>query len=177
MERVATALGMLGLAAAIGGLTVGELVVAEGLTAQASLIDANLAKTLAAPLHLRCAEIALVGCILLALATPRWIASRFATTLALVAVGCAGLARLVILPRLYGAWAQVDLVARRPAERIAAATELADHATLVAATMAGLLVMLVGLAAWPRLPSKQSQGSAATPSPAASVATPSPAIT
>jgi hypothetical protein len=148
MDRLATGLGMLGVGVALGALVAGELVVSTGLAAQTSYIDANLAKTLTAPLHLRCAQIVLVACIALAMATPRWIASRVATAMALSAVGLAALHRLVVLPKLYATWAQADLVAGRPPAKIAEAQALAEQGTWLALATGVALVGVVVLAAW-----------------------------
>lgn len=156
MDRVALCIGLLAVAAALGALAVGELVVAPGLESATHYIDANLAKTLTAPMHQQCAQVVFVSCIVLALCAPRMIVSRAGTTAALCALGCVALYRFVMLPRLYEAWSRADLVAGRPATRIADAEHLADQTLMLAGALASLLVTIVVLAAWtrPRAPAR-----------------------
>ncbi len=146
MDRLAAALGMLGLAVALGALAVGELVVAPGLAELDAFVDANLAKTLTAPLHLRCAMLVLIGTLAIAAAAPRWIHSRVGTTMALCAVGCAAAYRLAVLPKAYATWAMADLVAGRPPEKIEQAQELANNASWLAAAAVALLLGILVLA-------------------------------
>ena len=143
MERLSAFFGVLGLAAAAGGLAIGNLVILPGLTGEHVLLDANQAISLAGPLHLRCAEFTLVGALLMALAVPRWVKSRGASALALVATGCAAIARLWLLPQLYEAWAKVDLVAARPVARMAEAELLAEQALSLDVLLAAVLVAFV----------------------------------
>ena len=148
MGRVACSLGILALAAAIGAMAVGELIVVPGLRGASDLVGPNLARSMTAPLHLRCAEIVFGAAIVLALAVPRWLGSRVATTVALLVIGCAAVERFVILPELYEAWSRVDLVAMRPVERVADAQALADRARWLDYAHAALLALLVGFAGW-----------------------------
>ena len=146
MDRLAAALGMLGLAVALGALAVGELVVAPGLAELDAFIDANLAKTLTAPLHLRCAMLVFIGTLAVAAATPRWVRSRVGTTMALCAVGCTAAYRLAVLPKAYATWALADLVAGRPPDKIVQAQELANNASWLAAAAVALLLGIMVLA-------------------------------
>lgn len=167
MDRVALSIGLLAVASALGALVAAELVVAPGLGAATGYIDANLAKTLTAPMHLRCAQIAFVACVVLALCAPRMIASRAGTTAALCAVGCVSLYRFVMLPRLYEAFARADLVAGRPEARIADAAHLADQTLMLAGALGALLVTIVGFVAWSRPGApKTSPARAEAPAPA-----------
>jgi hypothetical protein len=172
MDRVAMSIGLLAAAAALGALAVAELVVAPGLASATGYIDANLAKTLTAPMHQRCAQIVFVACIVLALCTPRMIVSRVGTTAALCAVGCVALYRFVMLPRLYEAWSRVDLVAGKPEARIADAQGLADQTLMLAGALAALLVTIVVLAAWSRPLARKA--APAKPAPEPATATPAP---
>ncbi|MBL4687964.1 MAG: hypothetical protein JKY37_25460 [Nannocystaceae bacterium] len=147
MERLAAFVGVLGLLAAAGALVVGDLILVPGLSAQHLLLDANLATSVTEPVHLRCAEVALVGTIVLALAVPRWLGSRFATAAALLAVGCAGLSRAVLLPKIYTAWGHVDLVAGRPLAQLGQAKELAEQGQALHAVLGVFLLLVVGFVA------------------------------
>lgn len=131
MQRAAACIGILALAAALGALVVGQLVVVPGLEGQggqAALVDPNLLTRLVAPVHLRCAEIALVGAVILLGVTPQWLRSRLATTLALVAVTGTGALRMIMLPAVYEAWSRVDRVALAPHDRLVRAEGLAEEA-------------------------------------------------
>ena len=147
MDRVAAFLGVLGLAAAVGALAVCDLALIPALTGEHPLLDPNQAVSIRGPIHLRCAEIALVGIVVAALAVPRWLGSRLATTVSLMAIACAAFSRFMLLPRVYEAWSRVDLVAERPAQRFVDAQELAGQTLWIDGTLAALLVLLVGLAA------------------------------
>lgn len=175
MDRLAAAVGMLGLAVALGALAVGELVVAPGLAELDAYIDANLAKTLTAPLHLQCAMLVLLGTLAVAAATPRWIGSRIGTTIALCAVGCAAAYRLAVLPKAYATWAMADLVAGRPPEKIAQAQELANNATWLAAAAVALLAGIIVLAARGRVAPAVDESPTPVPSPATDASAPAPA--
>lgn len=128
MQRAAACLGIIALAAALGALVVGELVVLPGLQAQAGLVDLNLLTRLVAPIQLRCTEIALVAAVVLVGVAPYWLRSRVLTTLALLAVAGTGALRLMVLPSLYEAWSKVDRVALAPYEPLMRAQGLADEA-------------------------------------------------
>jgi len=139
---LAAFLGTLALCAAIGAVTVGYGVVLPTLEAQAHLVDANLGRALAEPIVMRLAEILVGASIVFALAAPRWLRTRLGTTLALALVMATTANRVLMAPAVYAAWARVDLVAGRPAERLARAQELAqDQLWLLAST----LVLLLGL--------------------------------
>jgi len=148
VRRAAASLGTIALAAALGALAIGQLVVIPGLEANGALVDANLLTRLAAPLHLRCMEIALVGSVVLLGIAPYWLRSRLATTLALLAAAGTGALRVVLLPSVYEAWSRVDRVAQGPYDRLVRAEGLAEEAYwLGLGTIAVLLLMtfLVGL--------------------------------
>ncbi|MEM6993739.1 MAG: hypothetical protein AAF721_24710 [Myxococcota bacterium] len=166
MDRVATFVGVLGLAAAAGALMIGELVVLPGLTGPSVLLGPNLATTIAGPIHLRCAEVALVGTIVLALALPHWLSARFATAAALLAIGFAAFNRLVVLPTVYEAWGKVDLVAARPLARLTEAEALAEQATWMSAGLAVCLLTVAGFVAAHR-PRKPAARPSPAPEPAA----------
>mgnify|MGYP007032564521 FL=1 len=137
-------IGTLALATALGGVLLAELVVVPGLELQAHLIDANLAKALTGPLHLRQAEVVLASVLVLAAVVPRWLTSTVATTAALLSVALAAGLRLALLPSVYTAWSRVDRVAGRPVERIVEAERLSDLAGWL--SLATLLVL--GGIAW-----------------------------
>lgn len=149
MQRAAACLGIVALAAALGALVVGELVVLPGLEGQgAQLVDINLLTRLVAPIHLRCVELALVAAVVLVGVAPYWLRSRLATTLALLTVAGTGALRMVVLPSLYEAWSRVDRVAQAPYDRLQRAQDLADEAYwlgLGSITLLVLMGVLVGL--------------------------------
>lgn len=137
-------IGMLALGLALGSIVLGHLILVPALRADTSLVDANLARALAEPLALRTAELSLAACILLAAVVHRWLRHRAGLSLALLAVGVAGIERFVLLPRLHVAWGRVDLVAMRPHAKIAVAEQLS---TIHHAAIATLLVLLLATAA------------------------------
>jgi len=153
VQRAAACLGILALAAALGAMVVGELVVVPGLAAQGDLVDLNLLTRIAAPVHLRCTEIALVSAVLLLGVASHWLRSRLATTLALLTVASTGALRLVLLPAVYEAWARVDRVAALPYDRLMHAQDLTDEAYwlgLGGITMLVAMAVLAGVHwAWP----------------------------
>lgn len=128
VQRAAACIGILALSMAFGALVVGQLVVLPGLEGQGALVDANLLTRLAAPVHMRCVEIALVGSVLLLGVAPYWLRSRLVTTLALVAVTGTGAMRMIMLPAAYEAWSRVDRVAQAPYERLVRAQGLTEEA-------------------------------------------------
>lgn len=134
------------MAAALGAMAVGQLVVLPGLDSQGNLVDANLLTRVAAPIHLRCTEIALVGSVLLLGLVSTWLRSRLAATLALLAAMGTGVLRLVLLPSLYEAWARVDRVALLPHDRLIHAQDIADEAYWLGLGSITMLVMLAVLA-------------------------------
>ncbi len=141
--RPTALIGMLALGLALGSIVLGHLILVPMLQADTTLVDANLARALAEPLALRTAELALAACIVLAAVAHRWLRHRAGTTLALLAVGIAGIERFGLLGRLHVAWARVDLVAMRPQVKIAAAEQLA---TIHHAALAALIVLLLAIA-------------------------------
>lgn len=148
MQRVAACLGILALASALGAMVVGQLVVLPGLYGQDSLVDVNVLTRLAAPIHLRCTEIALLGSVLLVGVASAWPRSRLGATLALLAAMSTGVLRLVLLPSLYEAWARVDRVAMLPHDRLVRAQDIADEAYwlgLGSITMLVLIGVIAGL--------------------------------
>lgn len=177
MERLAAFVGVLGLLAAAGALVVGDLILVPGLSAQPVLLDPNLATSVTEPVHLRCAEVALVGTVVLALAVPRWLGSRFATAAALLAVGCAGLSRAVLLPQIYTAWGHVDLVARRPLAQLGQAKELAEQGQALHAVLGMLLLVVVGfIAAQRSAQAPRLHTSSETSPPPETTTSPPPAV-
>jgi hypothetical protein len=148
VQRAAACIGILALAAALGALVVGQLVVLPSLEGQGALVDANLLTRLAAPIHLRCVEIALVGSVVLLGVAPQWLRSRLVTTLALVAVTGTGALRMIMLPSLYEAWARVDRVVLAPHDRLVRAEGLAEEVWwlgLGSMTMLALVGVVAGL--------------------------------
>jgi hypothetical protein len=146
--RPSASLGLLALCVGLGTLGSAELFVFPALDAHV-LLDANLAKSIAAPLHTRLAEVELAAGLVLAAVAHQWLGSRWAQSLAIVVCALATLQRVVILPALYDAWARTDLVAGRPVERLLDAQHLASRQQLVATAMAMLLVAIVVLASRP----------------------------
>lgn len=148
MQRAAACIGILALAAALGSLVVGQLVVLPALEHQFALVDANLLTRMVAPVHLRCTEIAMVAAALLLGVTPRWLRSRWMTTLALLAVTGTGALRLIMLPAAYEAWSKVDRVARAPYDRLVHAEGLTEEAWwlgLGSMAMLALMAVVAGL--------------------------------
>jgi hypothetical protein len=134
---------MLALGLALSSIVLGHLILVPTLRAEPTLVDANLARALAEPLALRTAELSLAACVVLAAVAHRWLRHRAGTTLALLAVGIAGVERLGLLPRLHVAWGRVDLVAMRPHAKLAVAEQLS---TIHHAALAALLVVLLAIA-------------------------------
>jgi hypothetical protein len=135
---------MLALGLALGSIVLGHSILVPTLRADTSLVDANLARALAEPLALRTAEVALGACMVLAAVAHRWLRHRAGTSLALLAVGVAGVERFGLLPRLHVAWSRVDLVAMRPQAKVAVAEQLS---TIHHAAIATLIVLLLATAA------------------------------
>lgn len=163
MRRFAASLGILALAAALGAMVLVQLVVVPGLQAQAGLVDLNLLTRVIGPVHLRGVEISLVAAVLLAGICPYWLRSRLATTLALLAVGGAGAMRMVLLPKLYDAWARVDRVAEAPYDRLVRAEGMADEVMWLGVgtiVVLALMAVVVGLQwatpLWPRPPRRET---------------------
>lgn len=107
-----------------------------------TLVDANLARSLAEPLHLRLAEIGLGATLAAFVLVPRWTRSRVAAALAMVLVVSMALWRALLVPALYAAYARVDLVAGRPLDRLQEVERLDDLESAAVSAMALLFVAL-----------------------------------
>lgn len=125
--RLLDAIGRSVLAITLGAIVVGHVFVVPMLASPSPLLDANLARAIAAPIELRIADVVAFGSVLTACVVPRWTERHVATTLALVAIALAGLDRLLVLPRLHEAWARTDLVAMRPLSHLEAAQTLSTQ--------------------------------------------------
>ncbi len=150
MRSLAALLGTLALALALGSLVVGHFVLIPALGSNA-LIDANLARSLAEPLALRCASVVMVACAALALLVRPWLRHTLALSLGLIAVAIAGLDRVALLPRMQAAWSRVDLVAGRPVDRVVEAQQLQQLHEGALALLALVLVGMLVVASFPRL--------------------------
>lgn len=148
--RPTATLGTLALALALGSLVVGHLVLIPALAGDTSLIDANLARTLAEPLAIRCATLLGIACVVLAALVKPWLKQTLALSVSLVAVAIAALDRLALLPRMQAAWARVDLVAGRPVERVEEAQRLQQTHEIALVLLLIALVGLTVLATWRR---------------------------
>ena len=135
-------MGLLVASIAAASIGVGRFVVLPMLVRAHALVDANLARTLAQPIHFRLAEITLAMTLVAFVLLPRWTRSRIAGALATMLVAGAAAWRAMLLPALYGAWSKVDLVAGRPVDRMQAATQLDGYEQAASlAIMFGLLAM------------------------------------
>lgn len=143
--RPAALIGAAAAALLLGSIVVGHFVALPAI-AGSSLLDANLAKAVSAPIAVQLADLLVAASAALALAAPRWIASRAGTTLALVLLGTALAHRLLLVPHLGRLWARVDLVAGRPADLLAEAQRWAGHQQWLLAAMVALALVLLGLA-------------------------------
>lgn len=143
--RPAALIGAAAAALLLGAIVVGHFVALPAI-AGSPLLDANLAKAVSGPLAGRLADLMFAASAVVALAAPRWIASRAGTTLALVLVGAALAHRLLLVPHLARLWSRVDLVAGRPADLLAEAQRWSDHQQWLLAGMVALVVALLGLA-------------------------------
>ncbi len=143
--RASAFFGLVAATTAMGALAMGELVVLPGLQAQSALIDANLAKALAAPLHFRLSEVVLGAALVIAAVGPRLLRSAPGTALCLLLLGGAAAHRFVVLPALYAAWSRADLVAGRPVERVLAAENLATQEQWVAASLVVCCLALLAM--------------------------------
>lgn len=141
--RLVRFIATIAVAFALGALCVGRGIVLPALDGEPELLDPNLAKAIARPLHLRLAEIALAANVVLAAVVTRWIGTRAATTLALVAVAASLVHRFLVVPALYTAWARVDLVAGRPLDPLRHADRLHGQEALLVATIVVLQCVLV----------------------------------
>lgn len=148
--RPTATLGTLALALALGSLVVGHLVLIPALASDTSLIDANLARTLAEPLALQCGTLIVIACVALAVLVKPWLEHTLALSVSLGAVAIAALDRLALLPRLQAAWRRVDLVAGRPVERVDEAQQLQQTHQIALILLLIALVGLVVLATWRR---------------------------
>jgi hypothetical protein len=130
------------IALAFGGLVVSALVI-PGLTDASTLVDANLARTLAVPLELRASGVVALSCLGVVGVVASWLSTRWAQALAVATALVAIADRMVVLPRLHKAWTLVDLVAMRPLDRVEEAGRLvALHHGLGAVIGAGLVGLL-----------------------------------
>jgi hypothetical protein len=130
------------VATALAALVLGRFVVVPMLAHGHTLVDANLARSLAEPLHLRLAEIGLGAALLAFVLVPRWTRSRVAAALAMVLVIGMALWRALLVPALYAAYARVDLVAGRPLDRLQEVDRLDDLESAAVSAMALLFVAL-----------------------------------
>lgn len=136
----AACLGLLVTSIAISAIGLGRFVVLPMMVRAHALVDANLARTLAQPIHFRLAEITLAATLVGFVVLPRWTRSRIASGLSVSLVLGAAAWRAAMLPALYAAWSKVDLVAGRPVDRMQAATALDGYEQAVSlALMFGLL--------------------------------------
>lgn len=139
--RTAKLIAHLAIAIALGTLLVGRGLILPALDQSGGLIDANLAKSLAKPLHFRIAEVSVAAVLVLTSIAHRWL-GRWATTMSLVALGTTAIHRWVLLPSLYGVWAKADLVARRPLAPLETAATLQTQELMLIATTVTLLLAL-----------------------------------
>lgn len=138
--RPAACLGLLVMATAIAAQLLARFVVLPMLARADALVDANLAKALAQPVHFRLAEITLAAALVAFVLLPRWTKSKIAGVLAMVLVTGTALWRAMLLPALYEAWARVDLVAGRPIDRLRAAEQLQGYEEATGLALAMLFI-------------------------------------
>lgn len=150
MRSLPALLGTLALALALGSLVVGHLLLIPALASDTSLIDANLARTLAEPLAIQCGTLLALACVVLAALAQPWLQHTLGLSLSLVAVAIAALDRLALLPRLQAAWSRVDLVAGRPIERVTEAQQLQQTHQIALMLLLIALVGVAVLATWKR---------------------------
>lgn len=131
---------------ALGALLVGRGLIVPAFDQHTHLLDANLAKALVGPIHLRLMEVVLAANLILATLAERWLGVRWGTTLALLGAAGAAIGRFFVVPRLYETWARADLVAGRPLERLAFADRLHTQECLLS-WMCGVLLLALLLAA------------------------------
>lgn len=143
--RPAALIGFAAAAVLLGAIVVGYFVAIPALSAS-PLIDANLARALSGPLGQRLADLVVVASVVLALAAPRWIASRAGTTIALVLTAAALAHRLLLVPHLGRLWARVDVVAARPVDLLGEAQRWSEHQQWLLVAMCALVLALFGLA-------------------------------
>lgn len=163
------------LALTLGALIVGHGILVPMVAEPSALADANLAGALSAPLALRCADIVLVGGLVLGFCVPRCTTTRFATTAALSLTAIAAVERMFVLPRLSSMWARVDRVSQRPVDVLEQATRLQTQHWVLVVTMIGLALATAWLALrYAAAPSAPATGAAEPSSPPGGV--PSPAV-
>jgi hypothetical protein len=143
--RVAAFVGQLAVSLALGALVVGYALTLPLLEQGSELVDPNLGKALGHGIALRLGLLILVASAITAVVARRWTQSSIGTTLALSGLVLAALDRVAILPRLYETWARVDLVAGRPAERLADASQLSHWHEGVCVVLALCLLAVAGL--------------------------------
>lgn len=144
--RPAACLGLLVMATAIAAQLLARFVVLPMLARADALVDANLAKALAQPVHFRLAEITLAAALVAFVLLPRWTKSKIAGVLAMVLVTGTALWRAMLLPALYDAWARVDLVAGRPIDRLRAAEQLQGYEEATGLALAMLFIATAWIA-------------------------------
>jgi hypothetical protein len=138
--RPCSLIGLTALALIVGTLAIGRGVLIPMVEGRPDLLDANLAKALAEPIHTRIADV--LGCAAVALS----FAARWATTLALLLLGFSAWYRIHVVPSLYVAWSHVDLLAGRPTERLHAADALVEYELVALAAMMTCAAILLGYA-------------------------------
>lgn len=145
--RPAAAFGLVVIAVAIAVLVLGRFVLVPMLARSHTLVDANLARALAGPIHLRLAEIGLAATLVAFVVLPKWTRSRLAAALALALVAAGAAWRAWLLPQLYAAWSKVDLVAARPLDRLRAAEALDqwDQAVTLAMVLSMIAMAYVAM--------------------------------
>jgi hypothetical protein len=143
--RPAALIGVAAAALLLGALVVGYFVALPALAAS-PLLDANLAKAVSGPLAQRLADLVVAAAAVLAVTTPRWIASKAGTTIALVLTAAALAHRLLLIPHLGRLWARVDLVAGRPLDLLGEAQKWSEHQQWLLVAMIVLVLALLGLA-------------------------------
>jgi hypothetical protein len=143
--RPAALIGFAAAALLLGALVVGYFVALPALSSS-PLLDGNLARAVSAPLAQRLADLVVVASVVLALAAPRWIASRAGTTIALVLTAAALAHRLLLAPHLERLWSRVDVVAARPVDLLAEAQRWSEHQQWLLVAMCALVLALFGLA-------------------------------
>ncbi len=150
MRSLPALIGTLALALALGSVVVGHALLIPALASDTSLIDANLARTLAEPLAIQCATLILIACLVLTALVKPWLNHTLGLSASLVALAIAALDRLALLPRMQAAWSRVDLVAGRPVERVSEAQHLQQTHEVALVLLLITLVSLVVLATWKR---------------------------
>jgi len=177
--RPGACLGLLVAALAIASIGLGRFVVLPMLVRAHALVDANLARSLAGPIHHRLAEITLAATLVTFVVLPRWTRSRLAGGLAMVLVIGAAAWRAVMLPALYAAWSRVDLVAGRPLDRMQEAAALDGYEQALSLALMFTLIATAWIAlrtadVWPLAANKPAAPNPARMSAAGTIHVESP---